>query len=135
VLERFHGELLSGLLYPKFVAVNFKGNFVDQRLSTPKTWRDVYRHDARGHRLGWTRFDEDGEQEFNADGLVVLEKDGKGRALKARIVKYEYDDSHKKAGTRIVRPVLGNQVVHYAYSDDDDWKGRATSQETIPDSK
>jgi hypothetical protein len=124
MLERFHGEVLSGLLYPKFVAASFKANFVDQRLSTPKTWRDVYRYDAKGHPLGWTRFDEGGEQEFNADGLVVLEKDGRGRARKARTVKYEYDDSRKKAGTRIVRQVLGDQIVEYEYAGDDDWKGR-----------
>jgi hypothetical protein len=123
MLERFLGELLSGLVYPKFVAANFKANFVDQRLSTPKTWRDVYRYDAKGHPLGWTRLDEGGAQEFNADGFIVLEKDGKGRARKARSVKYEYDDSRKRAGTRIVRQVQGDQVVQYEYDGDDDWKG------------
>ena len=36
------------------VEVIFHTNFVDQRLTTPKLWRDVFHHE--GNRLaGWTR--------------------------------------------------------------------------------
>jgi len=57
MLERYHAELLGTLVYPKFLTVSFKVNFVDQRITTPKMWRDVYRHDDKGAIIGWTRRD------------------------------------------------------------------------------
>jgi hypothetical protein len=130
-LARFHADVLSALVYPKLLAVNFQVNFVDQRLTTPKFWRDIYRYDAHGNRLGWLRRDGESETEFNADGCVILEKDALGRTVKARNVKYELDPAALKSNVRVLKPVLGDKLLAYEYTGDDDFKGKVTKEETI----
>src|SRR5437660_1290385 len=64
LLQRYHATILTEVLYPGMVTCPFQLNFVDQRLSAPKTWRDVYRHDDKGNVVGWVRYDGDKRSEF-----------------------------------------------------------------------
>jgi hypothetical protein len=131
LVQCFNAELLSNVLYPKVLHASFTINFVDQRLTTPKGWRDVYRHDDKGRRIGWIRQDGTNEYEFNVDGHIILEKDERGRALKARTVRYELDPEALQAGVRLVTQAWGDKVVFYEYDGDDDTTGRIKRQETV----
>ena len=68
-------------MFPGAVAASFKVNYVQPEISEPPYWRDVYRRDPKGNEAGWTRYGDDEPREFNAEGLLVLEKDAKGRVL------------------------------------------------------
>src|SRR5262249_38047518 len=89
VLERYHAALLAELVLPGAVTVSSAPNYVDHRLFSPKTWRDVYHHDRAGKPTGWTRYDGARVTDFTEEGLMVLEKDGEGRPIKAQTVRYE----------------------------------------------
>jgi hypothetical protein len=41
-LERLHGEILAGVLFPGVVRAVFKVNYVPPEISEPPAWRDVY---------------------------------------------------------------------------------------------
>jgi hypothetical protein len=133
MIERFHGELLGALVFPKFVTATFKVNFVDQRLFTAKTWRDVYRYDERGQPLGWTRFDGGEQWDFNAEGQVVLAKDEHGRPVKTRTVKYEMDDTKKNIfqSPVVLKQIWGDQVLHYEYENEGDRIGRVAKRQSV----
>ena len=135
VLERFHAELLADLVYPGIVNQSFKVNFVDMRIATPRSWRDVYRYDDKGNLLGWTRHDGETKMELNADGFIVLEKDVLGRAIKARAVRYFADDPGKNFWSRSLKQAPGNQAVIYQYEGPDDRRGKIISREMIEDKK
>ncbi|OAI48105.1 hypothetical protein AYO44_07900 [Planctomycetaceae bacterium SCGC AG-212-F19] len=135
MIERFNAELLAALVYPKFVTHNFKVNLVDFRLTTHKYWRDVYRHDAKGNIIGWMRHDGTKSTEFNAAGLVVLDKDDKGRAIKARTVQYELDATIKPPAVRPLKQVPGDQIHYYEYDGDADFIGRVTKMEKVEEKK
>jgi hypothetical protein len=116
LVEWYNAEILASLVYPRGVSSSFKVNFVDQRISTPKHWRDVYRRDSKGDVVGWTRYAEAGATEFNAEGLMIVEKDAQGRALKARKVKYEYQG--KDFFSRTIKWAPTGEVVRYQYKDE-----------------
>src|SRR5206468_1516054 len=80
-IERFNATLLAEVVLPGALTVAAPPNYVDRRLSAPKTWRDVYHHDAAGQLTGWTRYDGPRVVEFTEEGLMVLEKDGAGRPV------------------------------------------------------
>jgi hypothetical protein len=131
LLEQFNGELLNRLLYPGVVNCSYARNFVDPRLASPKSWRDVYRYDPQGDLLGWARWDGERKAEFTPDGLQVLETDTRGRCLKAAKVRYQQDNPAKDGRRVIVFPnpnpvkaVATGEVVSYEYSGDSDLKGR-----------
>jgi hypothetical protein len=128
-LRRYHAALLAELVLPGAVTASFRANFVDQRLTVPKAWRDVYRHDKAGKLLGWTRYDGAGPAEFTADGLLVLEKDAKGRPRKARTVSYRLDRPYNPfAPGPPLRQVSGDEVVTYEYDGD---TARVKSREKV----
>jgi len=121
-VERFNADTLAWL-YGGAVTSAFRANFVDQRLSSPKHWRDVYRHDAAGKVIGWTRIaDGSAPVDYTADGMQIVARDAKGRVSKARPVRYDY-----KAGAGNVMsivPTPGMPEVEYEYDGDGDTKGR-----------
>jgi YD repeat-containing protein len=90
-LERLHGDFLADHVFPGSLKATFQVNFVDQRLTTPRDWRDVYRYDEAGRLVGWTRFDGKDRHEFTAAGDRIVEKDNVGRALKVCSVRYVQD--------------------------------------------
>jgi hypothetical protein len=103
LVEQFHGELLERLVFPGVVSFSYQANYVDPVLSAPKSWRDVYRYDAQGHVTGWTRYDGRRTADFNADGLVILERDAHGQPTKSQAVRYEQEKPKTEPG----RPHIG----------------------------
>ncbi|MFH0938882.1 MAG: hypothetical protein V1899_06340 [Planctomycetota bacterium] len=135
LLERFQAEILAGLLYKNALSSSFRVYYVAPEISEPPTWRDVYRYDAQGHELGWVRFGHGQPEEFNADGLLVMEKDDRGRCVKARVVKYESVELPEKEKKnppwphwRPLKQVFDNEIWRYNYATDDDWKGQVMRQ-------
>jgi hypothetical protein len=111
---RYNAALLAELVLPGAVAGGFQVNFVDQRLTVPKAWRDVYRYDGAGRLLGWTRHGGSRPLEFTAEGLLVLKKDGAGRPLRARSVRYAMDGPFSWT-PKPLKQILGDEVVTFAY--------------------
>ncbi len=75
--------------FPGAVQASYQPNYVDQRLTALKLWRDVYHYDAKDQCTGWTRYHPDrAAAEYNHDGLLVVDKDDLGRCKKARTVRY-----------------------------------------------
>ncbi len=138
MLERFHGEILAGVLFPGAVGSSFKVNYVQPEISEPPYWRDVYLHDAKGKETGWVRWGDEEPREFNAEGLLVLEKDPRGRPLKARTMKYEPEKpSVDKAGRRRgpfwrrTLQIPGEEIRYYDYAGEDDRTGRVVRTERV----
>ena len=90
-IKNLNATALSSLFFPDIVKSSFQVNFVDQRLITPKFWRDVYHYNQGGQLTGWTRYSDAGKTEFNRDGLIVLEKDSLDRCIKGQTVEYIQD--------------------------------------------
>lgn len=125
MVEHFNAESLSLLIYPGIITTTYQVNYVDPRISAPRTWRDVYRHDAKGNVEGWERFAAGGRTSFNADGHAIMKKDALGRCVEARTVRYT-QDAIKRPGpnTNPLRQVLGNEIVTYEYAGDADRLGQ-----------
>ncbi len=131
-LERLGAAVLANLVYPGLLNYSYKVHFVDARLATPKAWRDVYRYDAKGRPLGWTRHDGEKAMDFNADGHLVLKADARGRCVKARMVRYEQappPPGHLGPNANPLRMVPGGEILTYAYDGDEDMKGRVEKRE------
>jgi hypothetical protein len=135
MIERYNAEVLSALVYPKFLSASFRTNFIDARLTTAKSWRDVYRHDAKGNIIGWTRYDGQKVSQFDAAGCLILEKDAKGRAIKAQTVKYVIDDPKKAWISWVLKQTPGDQINYYEYDGDDDFLGKLKKQEPAEEKK
>lgn len=132
LVAQFNGDLLGRLLYPGAVNCSWKRNYVDPHVSVPKLWRDVYHYDAQGDSLGWTRYDAERATEFNAEGLLVLEKDGRGRCTKARSVRYEQEPPKDRPfgpNYNLLKWLPVGEVVTYEYVGDSDLKGRVAKKE------
>jgi hypothetical protein len=135
LLEQFNGDLANRLLFAGTVNCSWKRNYVDPSISAPKSWRDLYRYDPQGNCLGWTRYDGEKVTEFNADGLLVLEKDPRGRCVKARTVAYTQENPNKDGrphfgpNSNPLKAAAAKEVVFYEYAGDADLKGRAAKKE------
>ena len=132
LLEQFNAEVLGRVVFPGTANFSTKRNYADPRLATPKTWRDVYRYGPKGDGIGWTRYDGQRATEFNAWGLVVLEKDALGRCVKAQAVRYERENPAKQQGrppSGPLRQVLDPGITRYEYADNTDWRGRVRTDE------
>jgi hypothetical protein len=135
-LEAFHAWLLAEFAFPAMLQNSYQVNFVDQRLSAPREWRDIYHYDAKKQCTGWTRYAADGRQEFNYEGLLVIEKDARGRCAKGRIVRYVQDPSKGKGfNTNPLRVVPGEMIVRYEFDGDADLRGRRTGTEPALEEK
>ncbi len=130
MIERLNGVLLSGIVFPRIVRSDWRENFVDYRLTSSKRWRDIYRYAPDGTPMGWRRIQRDNVSDFNAEGLLVLEKDSLGRCTKGRVVRYELEP-HKRDGSgriagyyrREVRIMPTEVLREYEYDGKVDWKG------------
>ena len=87
-IARLNAALLARAVFPRMLRDEWRVNYIDTRLDTLKEWRDVYNYAPDGTLLGWTRYLKDGTEEYNAEGLLIMEKDALGRTLKARPVRY-----------------------------------------------
>jgi hypothetical protein len=129
--QRFYATLLSSTIFQGAVSHHFERNFVDPRLTIHRDWRDVYRYDAKGRFLGWTRYDGAKATELSAQGLIVLEKDELGRCTKGRTVRY-HQEPHKGPGfnPNPLKFAAGDTIVTMAYANDEDFQGRVLSKES-----
>jgi hypothetical protein len=66
------------------------GNYVDPLVDTSREWQDQYRYEDNGSLLGWTRYRKGNvdEQEFTADGLLVVAKNNDGSPAETTAVRY-----------------------------------------------
>ncbi|MBM4018387.1 MAG: hypothetical protein FJ288_08700 [Planctomycetes bacterium] len=126
LLAQFAAEVLSRIFTPAAATVSYKRNYVDPRISVAKSWRDVFRYGPTGECIGWTRYDGSARTEFNAWGLVVLEKDSLGRCLKAQEVRYELAGTGKGPGLSgaTMKWTLAPGITQYEYAGPDDRRGR-----------
>lgn len=99
------------------------GNYSDPALHTPRDFVDVYRYDAQGRGLGWTRTRGEAAEEFTSHGLLIVDKDPEGRAKTAKKVTYvAVGKSRNEAPALEERP--GDEVISYEYADKNDLIGR-----------
>ena len=110
----------------------FRANFVDFRLTGPKSWRDVYAYHPDGKLAGWTRYGIGEPQQFNADGLLVVEQDDRGRPTKTRTVKYTRAQPTNPRNLHLpVSQELGDEFVYYEYADENDLTGKEARREKV----
>jgi hypothetical protein len=114
------------------VAGEWRENYVDYRITSTKDWRDVYRYFPDGTPAGWTRMQPDGKMEFNAEGLLVLEKDTQGRCLRAQAVRYELEPQKRdsqgrptESYLRKLRVIPTDSFREYEYAGVNDWRGHS----------
>lgn len=71
MVERLNTAALKALILPEVLRVAFEENYDGRTLSARKDWRDVYRYDAEGKMIGWTRYSPDHPPaQFRADGRL-----------------------------------------------------------------
>ena len=116
-IARLNATLLAGIVFPRILRNDRRANFVDTRIDTAKDWRDVYNYAPDGTPIGWTRYSNAGVEEYNAEGLLVLEKDAQGRGVKAQPVRYE-----RVSGS--IKATPAGQIRTYSYSGPSDWTGK-----------
>ncbi len=102
------------------------GNYADPAIHTPRDWRDEYHYDSEGVLTGWTRYRGSHKEEFTAHGHLVVQADAKGRALKARQVKYIQRVS-QPGQLPTLETATDAEVLTYEYESDDDRVGRVVS--------
>jgi hypothetical protein len=140
LLAHFQSVALAELILPGLVRIEFKPNFVDQRLTTIKTWRDVYHYDMAGKPAGWTRYDNGTVQDFTNDGLLVVSRDDRGRVTAARSVDYYLPPMQPGRigfNPNALHWRRGTEIVHFEYDGDTvRVKNRESVEaEKIPDRK
>jgi hypothetical protein len=119
MLEQFNGTLLAEMVFRGQMAAVFHANFVDARLTTTKTWRDVYRYE--GDRVaGWTRYHvgpTNRVSEFTPEGWLIVRKDDKGRAIEARTVIYRQEPPMRPAwvNTNPLEQKEGEERITFEY--------------------
>ena len=122
IRERHQAQTLERVFFPGSLQTEFRRNYVDIRESVPKFWRDVYRYDAAGNLLGWTRHSKGAPVEYSVQGLVVKETDGRGRCTEGHPVEYRVS-AGKSRNTGVIEPIVSDVVVTVRYVDDQDRVG------------
>ncbi len=64
------------------------GNYVDPMVDMPKDWLDEYHYGAKGALAGWTRTLGESEQEFTADGKLIVSRGESGLSRETANVAY-----------------------------------------------
>jgi hypothetical protein len=125
LVERLNAVALSGLLFPGIIQSGWRENYVDYRIASSKEWRDIYRYSPDGTMTGWRRYQPAGITEFNAEGLMVVDKDAQGRCLRGRVVRYELEPDKRDPNNRRTKAklVATEAMREYEYKGTDDWKG------------
>ena len=138
MIQKFNAEILSAIYYPGILTASFRANYVDPEISAPKSWRDVYHHDAAGKITGWTRYDGASTTEFNWEGLLVYQEDALGRCVTGRAVTYVRDGAANprvRPDPRPLKMVPAFQLAHYKFADETDLRGKATRSSHLSGTK
>jgi len=99
----------------------YRKHYTDPRIAANKNWRDTYEYTDDGRLIGWTRHRDGKEaQTFTRHGAMVIERDDRGRPVRARNVQY---NRTKTGGSFVLQQNPGNTVLHYAYDGPDDPRG------------
>jgi len=132
LLERWQSEILLTLLLPGVASSNYDVNYVEPQLNESPAWRDVYKYSPKGESAGWTRYGGEKPQEFNPEGLLVLEKDNEGRCVRGRTVTYDYESAPKDVWPywRATKTLPGNEIDTIDYASPDDWMGKVVNRES-----
>jgi hypothetical protein len=131
LLSHFQSIVLAELIFPGLVRVEFRPNFVDQRLSVAKNWRDVYRYEETGALAGWTRHEESKTTEFTPEGWRVLKKDDRGRVIQAHTVEYRQEPlppGRMGLNGNPLRQVEGDEVISFEHEGE---KRKVKSREKV----
>ncbi|MFW6169198.1 MAG: TPR end-of-group domain-containing protein [Planctomycetota bacterium] len=94
------------ILVVDYTDPEYKKNYVDPLLDNRKNWRDEYHYDEQGNRLGWTRIRGDQEQEFTADGRLILERNAAGEPTQTTPVRYVVEQSSRGNAPRLKQVVV-----------------------------
>ena len=87
-LQQLHLTVVSQVLLPGFLDRSPAPLFVDSRLASRKSWRDVYHYDDKGKRTGWDRLTQGKVFHFDADGKML------DQGHHASAVTYREDAGH-----------------------------------------
>jgi len=143
----------NGLSLPAIFSCNFLGNekrtyapdgrllsidyrrhtapYTDPLLSSPRSWKDEFKHDDQGRITGWTRIRARKTEQFTAYGDLAVEFDSQGRATLARRISYtpRYIGSMEEKTDSLpsLAQVDDNIEVRYTYASDDDLIGKPGS--------
>lgn len=146
----FFAETENSISIPSILSISFLGNelrkyddkehllsidyrrnttlYTDPLLSYPRNWKDEFSHDKDGRITGWTRIRPRKKERFTAYGDLAIEFDDKGRATKARRIKYtkRYIGDLGRESGRLpsLAQVDDNIEVNYTYASDDDYIGK-----------
>ncbi len=132
-LEQANSTVLSQILFPGTLNVETLTNYVDRRLSAPRQWRDVYHHAPSGEILGWTRYDGQAKVEFHFSGLIIEEKDERGRCLLGRVTNYRQAPGKQPGwNSNNLEYSPTDTVMFVEYENEKDLRGRPGKQETRP---
>jgi hypothetical protein len=115
--------------WPGLVQHVFLANYVDQRLSVPKAWRDVYRYDDAGQCIGWERIAGTQREAFTADGLLIVKQDKAGRPTLVRAVRYEADPLTPGGVWKPLKQVATNEAWRVDYAGLEDQVGKRVPSE------
>ena len=120
-LERLHRTILEVALFPGALSLGYEPLYVDPRLATPKTWRDIY-HYENDVLVGWTRLHSDGsEEEYAANGTRVIKKDRLGRPLITQGLNYV--KQHDGEGHARLAIVPKEHYFSFSYNSEESWDG------------
>ncbi|MEZ6128389.1 MAG: hypothetical protein R3C59_06885 [Planctomycetaceae bacterium] len=105
------------------------GLYTDPALVTGRNWRDEYQYDEHGQLTGWLRFRSDEQQQqFTADGHLVLKQDQFGRPVQSAAVRYV---AHQPSNN--VVPLLQQETsdttFRHTYASDEDRQGTIQSEQ------
>ncbi len=115
LVQQFNAALLAELVLPGAVTAASPPNYVDHRLFSPKSWRDIYHYDPAGQLTGWTRRNGSDVTDFTAEGLMVLEKDSEGRPIKVQSVRYRQAPAKESWRPNALEASPGDEIVTYGY--------------------
>lgn len=107
MLRGLNLTLLSQVLFPDILERSTAPAYVSPRLTTPKQWRDVYRHDPiSGARSGWIRYEKARIANFDAEGRFQPDGPG-GKSVPVIYLKGDNNDTltwQPSAGPAVVSP-------------------------------
>ena len=101
--------------------------YTDPLLSATRHWKDVYQYDAKGNLTGWRRVRGGmADEQFTAFGHLIATRDARGRALKARVIRYlprQIRTDENADELPDLAQTDDNVEVTYRYASDDDSVG------------
>lgn len=109
---------------------SLKDQYSDPLLTIPRTWTDQYAYDENQNLIGWTRTRKSSVEKFTAQGALITQEDGLGRASEARSVIYRRSRDPKQTPPTL-QQLPGSEVLHYRYDSPTDKTGRVVKRTPV----